>query len=165
VSDPDFTSSGLAPSDLPPSDLTPVAPPEHLKAELPAGKGDFYSRCVFVLSILLGLAAFAASAIGFAGFAENDQNFTHLFSAFTLSFGVGALAFVPLGIIAFYARKAIWVPLPKFRAVIVLLLIFPWFFLGYYLLQIGGKMTYFAAIIPLTALFIGIWAIWFLKAR
>ena len=145
--------------------ITPIAPPEHLRAEIPAETGDFFSKCVLVLSVVLAITALIASAIGFAGFAENDQNFTHLLSAFALCFGIGALAYVPLSIIAVYARKAVWRPLPKIRAIIVLLLILPWLFLCYYLYQLGGQMAYGAVIIALSGLFIAAWSLRFLKAK
>lgn len=148
-----------------PSTVTPIAPPEHLQADIPAAKGDFYSKCILVLSVVLAIAALIASAVGFAGFAENDQNFTHLLSAFALCFGVGALAYVPLSIIAVYARQAVWMPLSKIRAIIVLLLILPWFFLCFYLYQLGGQMAYGALIIALSGLFIAAWALRFLTAR
>ena len=142
--------------------VKPITTPEHLSEVY---KGDFYSKCVFVLSIVLGLTALSFSAVAFMGFAENDTGLTHLLSAFALSFGLGALAFLPLSIIAYYAKRAIANPLPSYRAILVLLLILPWFFLCYYLMKIEGVMRYSAIICLLSALFIGAWALRFLRTR
>lgn len=143
--------------------INPIAPPEHLETEAPLANGDFYSKCVSILSVLLVVAALIGSAIGFAGFVENDQNVTHLLSAFALCFGLGGLAFVPLSIITIYARKAIWAPMPRQRAVIVLLLLLPWFFLSFYLFALGGQLRYGSVAIVICGLFIGAWALRYLK--
>jgi len=145
--------------------IQPVATPEHLENATLAEKGDFYSRCVFLLAIIIGLAALAMSAVAFAGFAENDQNFTHLLSAFGLCFGIGALAYGPMGLIALYARKAIHHPMPRFRSVIVLLLMLPWFFLAWLVFKLGENWRLIAVLGVLTALFISVWAVRFLKAK
>jgi len=145
--------------------LKPVSPPEHLESFDQTTKGDFYSRCVLVLSAALAVIAIIGSAIGFAGFAENDQNITHLMSAFLLSFGLGSLAFLPLLIIAFYAKNAIWTPLPRYRVFVVLLLILPWFCLCFYLFKLGGLLRMGAIISGLSGLFMALWALRFLKAR
>ncbi len=161
-------TSAVNEADAPDAKLTaiePIAPPEHLIEETANMRGDFYSKCVWVLSVLLALVAFIGSAVFFAGYAENDQNITHLISAFILSFGAGSLAYVPLGIIAFYARKSIRTPLPRARVFIVLLLLMPWLFLSYYLFQLGGQLRKGAIVTILSSLFIGAWALRFLKAR
>jgi len=145
--------------------IRPVAIPEHLENAAPLKESDFYSRCVYFLALLVGLSAVIMSAIAFAGFAENDQNITHLLSAFVMSFGIGALAYGPMGLIAFYARKAIHAPLPRLRAIVVVLLMLPWIGLGYFVFKIGGSWRYAAIIGVLTALFILFWAARFLKAR
>ncbi len=145
--------------------IRPVSAPEHLPVESQNAKGDFYSRCVFVLAILVGLAAFILSAIAFAGFAENDQNPTHLLSAFGTTFGTGALAFGPMILVAIYARKAIHKPMPRFRAMVVILLMVPWFVLGYFVFKIGdfGRLIALAGL--LVTLFITIWAARFMNAN
>jgi len=126
---------------------------------------DLYSRLVFILSVLLALISFGMSAFAFAGFAENDTGAVHLSSAFLLCFGVGALAYVPLGIIAIYARKAVNVPLPRYRAIVTLLLVLPWFGLCYYLLRFAPKLRVFAIISIVSALFITFWAIRYLRQK
>lgn len=145
--------------------IRPVSAPEHIEADAPISKGDFYSRCVFWLAVLIGLAAFVFSCITFAGFAENDQNATHLMSAFGVSFGTGALAFGPMTLIALYARKAIYRPLPRFRAVIVLLLMLPWFVLGFYIYSIGDIWRLIAVFGGLATLFITLWALRFMNVK
>jgi len=142
--------------------LKPIAAPDHL-ASRNKHTGDFYSKTVYFLSIILAVIAILASAIGFAGFAENDQAIGHLVSAFLLCFGIGALAFGPLGIIAYFARRAIWKPMPSIRAVITLVFLLPWLPLGYYLIRLEGAMRIFGIIAVLATIFIGIWAIRYLR--
>ncbi len=124
---------------------------------------DLYSRLVFILSIILAVVSLGISAFAFAGFAENDTGAVHLLSAFAICFGAGALAYIPLAIIAFYARRAIHKPLPRYRAVITLLLVLPWFVLSYNLLRYAPKMQVFAGISILSALFITFWALRYFK--
>lgn len=145
--------------------IRPVAAPDYQQTEPPRKHGDFYSRCVFLLAILVGLAAVILSGVAFAGFAENDQNPTHLMSAFGTSFGTGALAFGPMILVAIYARTAIYTPLPRYRALIVILLMLPWFVLAYFIFKIGDIWRLVAMTGTLVVLFITIWAARFLNAR
>lgn len=145
--------------------VRPVATPEHLKVRTPASASDFYSRCVFALSLILCIAALLGSGIAFAGFAENDQNATHLLSAFALCFGIGALVLGPMALIAFYAKQAIHQPLSRLRAFIVILLILPWFGLGYFIYRIGDRWKIIAICGFFAALFIVIWALRYFKTR
>jgi len=156
VTDPDMSKDDV---------IRPVSTPEHIEKITPKDKGDFYSRCVFLLAIIIGLAAFVLSAIAFAGFAENDQNPTHLLSALSLSFGIGALAFGPMIVVAFFARNAIHAPMPAFRALIVILLMLPWFVLCYFIFKIGDIWRLVAILAALTALFVSIWAARFLNPK
>lgn len=138
--------------------LRPVATPDHLEDDAKSSGGDFYSRCIFILAIFLGFTALIMSGLAFAGFAENDQNITHLISAFGLCFGTGALAYGPMALIALYARKAIHQPLPRFRAIVVLLLMLPWLILAWFVFKLDGNWPYIAVLGALTALFISAWA-------
>lgn len=162
VSDPNHEAATESADETP---ISPVAAPEHLEAFTPANPSDFYSRCVFALSLILCIAALIGSGIAFAGFAENDQNATHLLSAFALCFGIGALLLGPMALIAFYAKHAIHQPLPRLRAFIVILLMLPWFGLGYYIYGIGDSWKVIALCGSLAALFIVIWALRYFKAR
>ena len=144
-------------------EIRPVAPPDHLESLSPKHPTDFYSKCVFILAVILALLAVIGSGVAFAGFAENDQNFTHLLSAFALSFGIGALLFGPMGLIAIYAKRAIDKPLPRFRAVIVLLLMLPWFVLAFYVFKLGDIWRIFTITGVFASLFISIWALRFFK--
>lgn len=143
--------------------LRPIAAPDHLKDDVETAGGDFYSRCVFVLAIVVGLAALFLSATAFAGFAENDQNITHLISAFGLCFGTGALAFGPMALIALYARKAVHEPLPRFRAVVVLLLMLPWIVLAWFVFGLQDEWQITALLAALVAGFISVWAVRYFK--
>ncbi|NNE57404.1 MAG: hypothetical protein HKN36_04790 [Hellea sp.] len=124
---------------------------------------DYYSKLVFIISLLLAGLAIIASAFGFAGFAENDQNIGHLISSFILCFGVGALAYVPLGFTAYYAQKAMKTPLPRLRAIIVMAFVVPWFPLGFFLIILGGNMRVLGIVALLAAALIGLWALRYLK--
>jgi len=131
----------------------------------PKTRGDFYSRLVFGLSAILAVAAMIASAIGFAGFAENDTGFWHLVTAFILCFGVGALAYIPLAIISLLAKWAIWVPLTRMTAILIILVILPWLPFAFYLSKAGEVMTKLSIAIVITVLFILFWAARYLRAR
>ena len=124
---------------------------------------DFYSQLVFILALILAIGAVIASSVAFAGFAENDTGFGHLVSAFLLCFGIGGLAYIPLSLIAFYGRRAMHTPLPKFRAIVVLLLTLPWFPLGFFLFRAAPSLRIATIIGVLAALFITIWALRFLR--
>ncbi len=145
--------------------LRPIATPDHLEDEVRSSSSDFYSRCVFLLAMFVGFAALIMSGLAFAGFAENDQNVTHLISAFGLCFGTGALAYGPMALIALYARKAIHQPLPRFRAIVVLLLMIPWLVLAGFVFRIGGNWPYVGVIVAVTAMFISVWAVRYFRAR
>lgn len=146
-------------SDIEPETLRPVAAPDHLEQEDKAKGGDFYSRSVYILAMFVGFVALIMSGLTFVGFAENDQNITHLISAFGLCFGTGALAYGPMALIALYARKAIDNPLPRFRAIVVLLLMLPWFVLAGLVFRLSGTWQIIAALGALVATFISFWAI------
>lgn len=145
--------------------LKPIMPPDHLFEAAPKLKRDLYSQLVFGLAVILGIAAILASAVAFAGFAENDTGIVHLLSAFLLCFGIGALAFGPLGLIAIYARKAVTKPMTRSRAWIVILLILPWFPLCYFLWPLGDIIRYLAVVTALSGLFFLAWAARFLNAK
>ena len=144
-------------------DIAPVVTPGHMESQPPVPHGDFYSKCVFWFSLFLAGSALIGSFIGFAGFFENDRNITHLISAFLLCFGLGSLAYIPLLLIAVYARQAILKPLPRDRAIVVLLLVLPWFFVSFYSFQLGGALRYGATLAGLSCLFISGWALRYLR--
>ncbi len=127
------------------------------------GSGDFFSKLIFGLCLILTLCALAASAYAFAGFAENDTGIMHLLSAFALCFGIGGLVFVPMGLIASYAKRAIRVPLSRLRAVVVILLVLPWIPFCYYLLALGELPKIAAIIGMISSLLVALWAARFLR--
>ena len=142
--------------------LKPITP-RGAPAETRAATGDFFSKLIFALCIILVIGALIGSAYGFAGFAENDQGVMHLLSAFALCFGLGGLVFVPAGIIAKYAKTAIKTPLSRGRAIVVLLFTLPWLPFCFYLFRLDGLPRTGALFGLFCAVFIAIWAIRFLR--
>jgi len=134
-------------------------------ADVLSESGDFYSKTVRYLGWAIILIALICSAVAFAGYVENDKGFMHLLSAFGLCFGIGALVYIPFGLIANYAKNAIHKPLPRYRSVIVLLLVLPWFPLAFYLFRLGGGLRIFSILALACAVYISLWAIRFLRSK
>ncbi len=144
--------------------LRPVAAPEHLAEPLLAAKtkehgGDFYSRLIFWLCLILAIVSVIASGWAFIGFAENDTGFMHLLSAFLLCFGIGALAYGPLGLTAYFAKKAIYKPMPRLRAIIVILLAWPWLPFAFILAKVSQYGLFAGILAAFTAILIILWAV------
>ena len=150
-------------TEVPDETLQPMAPLERHDPGQGGSSGDFFSKLVFILSVLLMITALAASAYAFAGFAENDTGFVHLLSAFALCFGIGGLIFAPMGLVAVYAKRAIRTPLSQLRSFIVLLLVLPWIPFCYYLLGLGELPKLVAIAGIMSAIIIGLWAARFLR--
>ena len=81
---------------------------------------------VFILSVLITIAAICLAAYFFYGFTQTDQGFWTLASAFGLCFGVGSLAYIPMTITALIARRSAKGRASRKALALVLLLLLPW---------------------------------------
>lgn len=113
------------------------------------------THIVRVVSLIAGLAIFAASIWYFSGFAENDRGFWHLFNAALLSFGIGGLFYVPAFWIAQMAHKTLRNGIkPK---ILPILLVLPWLPISWRLAGLGDYWIYVAAGLGLYAGLVLIW--------
>lgn len=81
---------------------------------------------VFCVCALMALTVFGLTTYFFYGFAQTDQGFWTLASAFGLCFGVGALAYVPLIIVAIIAKRSLGARASRKNYAFALLLMLPW---------------------------------------
>lgn len=101
----------------------------------------FFDHLTSVVRTLCGLAAvisIVAALWFFIGFLENDTGFWHVLSAFGMSMGLGALAFVPALWIARLARLTAMHGARLSTAFLVILLAMPWSVLGGLLARLEG---------------------------
>ena len=110
------------------------------------------------LAVITGAACVIASGYMFYRFAENDFGVAVLLSAFALCFGVGALAYGPLFIMARLISNGRKNP-TKRQALWVLAFSIPWLIAGEILITYPNSMRYLGIFaIGLSVLFI-LWAI------
>jgi len=106
------------------------------------------------LAIFVGVACVIISGYMFYRFAENDVGFKVLLSAFALCFGVGALAYIPLFLIAKLIRAGRMRP-AKGQVFWTLALSVPWLIAGAILITYPNAMRYFGGLaVGLSLLFI-----------
>ena len=80
----------------------------------------------FIIAAASACLSFGFAAYFFYGFTQTDQGFWTLVSAFGLCFGVGALAYVPCGIIAGIARRSASGTASRKAFAFAMLILMPW---------------------------------------
>ena len=113
----------------------------------------------FALALLTAIGTFCLSAYFLIGFAQTDTGLWTLLSAAALCFGVGALAYGPCGLIAFWARKARRGEGSKTHLWLALILLLPWLGLSIIFIAFSALPTmYGAAALIITAVLL-LWPI------
>lgn len=121
----------------------------------------FFDRLTSVVRTLCGLAAIAsliAALWFFIGFLENDTGFWHVLSAFAMSMGMGALAFIPALWIARLARMTALQGARLSTAFLVILLAIPWSVLGGLLARLEGHWRVLGLSVMVLVAVINLWA-------
>ena len=135
-------------------DLTSVLKPSSSKPKGSRGAGSFLLSW---LALAAGWACVIGSGYMFYLFAENDFGVKVLLSAFALCFGVGALGFIPLFIIARLIKNSRKL-LRKNQAYWGLALSVPWLITGAVMLSYPNNMRYAGLFAVILSILFIIWA-------
>ena len=120
------------------------------------------TQALIWVAIILGLVAVALSAYNFYLFAENDRGIGVLSYAFILCFGVGAIAYIPLFVIAYLISKSQNAPSSS-QGVYTLLFCLPWIPASVLMLLYPFPIQIIGAVALLAIIIFSIWAIWHLR--
>lgn len=104
------------------------------------------------------LISLVASLWFFIGFLENDTGLWHVLSAFFMSMGIGALAFVPALWVSRLARLTVEHGAQARTGFLVILLAMPWGGVGSLLLRLSGIWYVLGLAILALVTLINIWA-------
>jgi len=89
---------------------------------LPVG----FLRVIFTLSLITMMGTFFLSAYFLFGFAQTDTGVLTLLSSAALCFGVGAMGYLPSGIMAYWTRRNLDGDWSAGRYWLAILLLLPW---------------------------------------
>lgn len=137
--------------------MTPIVPIHDPKPKA-ARLGAPADLVAAVLAGLSALIAFGYSAVFFTRFLENDAHLWGIVSAFLLCFGVGALAYIPAGIISRIALRAHKIGAGRKGLIWALILLLPWICLSLALVLISGLPKFYSLSILAIAALLTAWA-------